>query len=157
MPPTTPRLDLSKEMVDKAKRAMRLRMQEQSHAKDKKGKQREATRKELEKIRFSETLATAAKAYTDKIIALLDQAGFRKSPPLEPSEKRPRRVDVDTWDELGRVAEEQGLPRMMLVRGLLNMLADEYDQHKAQQAAKSTSSRKGRKVGSSTEKRRSGK
>ena len=127
MPPTTPRLDLSRKMVEKAKRAMLLRMQGQSHAKDKKGKQREATRKELEKIRFSDTLATAAKTYTNKVLALLDQAGFRKSPPLEPSEKRPRRVDVATWDELGQVAEEQGMTRMVLVRGLLNLLADEYD------------------------------
>ena len=120
MPPTTPRLDLSREMVDKAKRAMLLRLQGQSHAKDKKGKQREATRKELEKIRFSDTLTTAAKTYTNKVLALLDQAGFRKSPPLESSEKRPRRVDLAIWDELGRVAEEQGITRMALIAGAVD-------------------------------------
>jgi hypothetical protein len=157
MPVTTPRLDLSRELVEKAKRAMRLRLQEQSDAKDKKGTQREATEKELEKIRFSETLTMAAQVYTDTIVGLLNQAGFRKSPPLEPSEKRPRRVDMDTWEELGRVAEEQGLPRMMLVRGLLNLLGDEYDQCKAKQPTKSTSSQKRRKADSSTEKRHSGK
>jgi hypothetical protein len=145
MPPTTPRLDLSKQMVNKAKRAMLLRLQGQSHAKDKKGKQRKATEKELEKIRFSETLAAAAKTYTDKVTTLLDQAGFRKPPTLEPSEKRPRRVDLTTWDELGRVAEEQGIAKMALIRAVLNLLADEYDQHRARQAAKSTSPRKKRK------------
>jgi hypothetical protein len=66
-------------------------------------------------------------------------------------------VDVDTWDTLARVAEEQGLPRMMLIRGLLNLLGDEYDQHKAQQDAKSPPPRMGRKAGPSAKKRRSGK
>jgi hypothetical protein len=149
MPPITPRLDLNGKMVEKAKRAMRLRMQEEANA----GQQREATKKDLENIRFSETLATAAQEYTEKIISLLNQAGFRKAPPLTPSEKRPRRVDLDTWDELGRVAEGQGLPRMMLIRGLLNLLADEYDEHKAKMAAKA---KKPRKAGSSSAKRRSG-
>ena len=157
MSPTTPRLDLSREMVDKAKRAMLLRLEGRLSAKEKKGKQREATRKELEKIRFSDTLTTAAKTYTNKVLALLDQAGFRKSPPLRSSEKRPRRVDSVIWDELGRVAEEQGITRIALTRGILTLLADEYDRYQARQAAKSTPPRKGRKAGSSTEKRRSGK
>ena len=154
MSPTTPRLDLSREMVDKAKRAMLLRLEGQSHARD---KRREATRKELEKIRFSDTLTTAAKTYTNKVLVLLDQAGFRKSPPLKSSEKRPRRVDSVIWDELGRVAEEQGITRMALTRGILTLLADEYDRCQARPAAKSTPPRKGRKGDSSTEKRRSGK
>ena len=157
MTPTTPRLDLNREMVDKAKRAMLLRLKGRSPATAGKGKRREATKKELEKIRFSDTLTTAAKTYTNKVISLLDRAGFRKYPPLKSSEKRPRRVDVDTWDELGRVAEDQGITRMALVRGLLNLLADEYDQHKAKKSSKATTPRKGRKAGASSEKRRSGK
>ena len=124
MPPTTPRVDINKEIVDKAKQAMSLRMS--GHFADK--------LKDLEKISFSSTLLAAAESYKTKMVRLMDQAGLRSHPRLKKSEKRPRRVDSDLWEELGDTAKQRGLSRMDVIRALLVLLGDECnDWEKKQQ------------------------
>lgn len=127
MPPTTPRVDINKEIVDKAKQAMMLRMA--GHFADKP--------KDLEKIPFSTTLAAAVESYKAKMVRLMDQAGLRSHPRLKKSEKRPRRVDSDLWEELGETARKQGLSRMDVVRALLVLLGDECNDSEEKQEEQS--------------------
>jgi hypothetical protein len=128
MSATTPRVDINRDVVAKAKQAMMLRITGSMAANE----------KDLEKIAFSTTLATAAESYRERIVSLLRQAGFRKHPPITMSEKRPRRVDAALWEELGEVAKEQGIARVELVRALFVLLGNECD-HRPQQAAQSAS------------------
>jgi len=116
MAPITPRLDLNKEIVDKAKQAKALRDGTAVCNDD-----------DLEGIHFSDTLAMAMDDYLEEVLDLLSRAGFRKRRrPLKASEKRPRRVDAKRWKELGKSADDRGVSRMDLVRALLTKLGDEY-------------------------------
>jgi hypothetical protein len=122
MPPTTPRVDINKEIVDKAKQAMMLRLTGSFADKP----------KDLEKIPFSTTLSAAAESYKARMVRLMDQAGLRSHPRLKKNEKRPRRVDSDLWQELGDTARQQGLSRMDVVRALLVLLGDECNESEEQ-------------------------
>ena len=65
MPPTTPRVDINKEIVDKAKQAMKYTKDKWLPMKD-----------ELKRFLLVHPSA-AAESYKAKIVRLLDQAGFR--------------------------------------------------------------------------------
>jgi hypothetical protein len=128
MASTTPRVDINKALVTKAKQAMMLRQQGRIASDE----------KELEKIPFSTTLSFATDQYANQIADLLRQAGFRKHPPLTTSERRPRRVDSVVWEQLAAISEEKGVARMEFVRALFVLLGDEVDRWQASQSGDAT-------------------
>jgi len=151
MATNVPRIDVNKSIVDKAKLAKALRDKRISHKDLRNGSNQGATphgmppqsplsEKDLEDIRFSETLDLAVTNYLHTVIDLLDQAGFRKREPLTKRDKRPRRVDAKTWEKLGKAAHDQGVTQIDLVRALLTLLGDECDSQQEGSLAESAPS-----------------
>ena len=116
MSSVTPKLEISKKVISRAKRAYAARA----------GKPKNIN---LEKIYFSETLLCAVEHYLPHILKCLEEAGMRKQADLE--KNRPRRISQELWERLGELTEEFDVSRVGLVRAAMTLLASEVEKRES--------------------------
>ena len=104
------RLDLTAESVESAKQGYSL-------------KTRGRVTTNLESIEFREMLDVAVEEFLPQLIAAFEQIRLKK--PAGAISKRPRPVSIDTWTQLGDVADQYGISRIQIIRCVLELLADQ--------------------------------
>ena len=110
---TTKRLDLSPEVVSRAKLAYARRA----------GKSYEED-KDLEEVYFRDVLDLAIQEFLPTITEGLTKAGFKK----RDTKYRQRPVSIETWKKLDAVSSEHDVPKVQLVRAALELLAQMGDE-----------------------------